>query len=165
MSRRENPVVSVSDILGNARNFAGFHGALACLIFAFHEVPLFMALVECKECGAKISDNAATCPNCGDIIKEPKPPFSLLDAIHKISIPVILSIAGTMITILTFLVRKKNEKWSRRESFWPTRSTKTRSSSSIAFPMWIHYHPIGAQNSSRDRELKRVYARLSADWV
>jgi zinc ribbon protein len=43
-----------------------------------------MALVECKECGAKISDNAATCPNCGDIIKEPKPPFPLLDAIHKI---------------------------------------------------------------------------------
>jgi len=61
-----------------------------------------MALVECKECGGQISGNAATCPNCGDVIKEPKPPFSLLDLIHKISIPVVLSLAGTMITIFTY---------------------------------------------------------------
>jgi hypothetical protein len=61
-----------------------------------------MALVECKECGAKVSENAATCPNCGDVIKEPKPKFSLVDLIHKISVPVVLSVAGTMITILTY---------------------------------------------------------------
>ena len=61
-----------------------------------------MALVECKECGAQISENAETCPNCGDAIKEPKPKFSLLDLVHKISVPVVLSVAGTMITILSY---------------------------------------------------------------
>jgi hypothetical protein len=69
-----------------------------------------MALVECKECGAKISDNAAACPSCGDIIKEPKPAFSLLDVIHKISIPVVLSVAGTMITILTYFGQEEERK-------------------------------------------------------
>ena len=29
-----------------------------------------MALRECKECGAHISENAAMFPNCGDVIKE-----------------------------------------------------------------------------------------------
>jgi hypothetical protein len=61
-----------------------------------------MALVECKECGAKVSENAAACPNCGDVIKEPKPQFSLVDLIHKISVPVVLSVAGTLITILSY---------------------------------------------------------------
>lgn len=61
-----------------------------------------MALVECKECGAKVSENAAMCPNCGDVINEPKPKFSLVDLIHKISVPVVLSVAGTMITILSY---------------------------------------------------------------
>jgi hypothetical protein len=61
-----------------------------------------MALVECKECGAQISENAANCPNCGDVIKEPKPKFSLVDLIHKISVPIVLSVAGTMITILSY---------------------------------------------------------------
>ena len=61
-----------------------------------------MAMVECKECGAQISQNADTCPHCGDVIKEPKPKFSLVDLIHKISVPVVLSVAGTMITILSY---------------------------------------------------------------
>ena len=61
-----------------------------------------MAMVECKECGGQISQNADTCPHCGDVIKEPKPKFSLVDLIHKISVPVVLSVAGTMITILSY---------------------------------------------------------------
>jgi hypothetical protein len=61
-----------------------------------------MAMVECKECGGQISQNAETCPRCGDVIKEPKPKFSLIDLIHKISVPVVLSVAGTMITILSY---------------------------------------------------------------
>ncbi len=61
-----------------------------------------MAMVQCKECGGEISENANTCPHCGDVIKEPKPKFSLLDLIQKISVPVVLSVAGTMITILTY---------------------------------------------------------------
>src|SRR6476659_5147454 len=61
-----------------------------------------MAMVECKECGGRISQNAGTCPHCGDVIKEPKPKFSPLDLIQKISVPVVLSVAGTLITILTF---------------------------------------------------------------
>jgi rRNA maturation protein Nop10 len=61
-----------------------------------------MAMVQCKECGAEISENANTCPHCGDVIKEPKPKFSLLDLIQKISVPVVLSVAGTLITILTY---------------------------------------------------------------
>ena len=59
-------------------------------------------MVECKECGGQISQNAETCPHCGDLIKEPRPKFSLLDLIHKISVPVVLSVAGTMITILSY---------------------------------------------------------------
>jgi len=59
-------------------------------------------MVECKECGGQISQNAETCPHCGDVIKEPKPKFSLVDLIHKISVPVVLSVAGTMITILSY---------------------------------------------------------------
>lgn len=69
-----------------------------------------MALVECKECGAKISDNAASCPQCGDVIREPKPRFSLLDALSKISIPVVLSVAGTVITLLTFFSQDEDRK-------------------------------------------------------
>jgi hypothetical protein len=88
----------------------GFLDGLTCLIFRFREAPHFMALVECKECGAKISDNAATCPSCGNTIKEPKPRFSLLDAIHKISIPVVLSIAGTIITVLTYFGQEEERK-------------------------------------------------------
>jgi len=61
-----------------------------------------MAMVQCKECGGQISHNANTCPHCGDVIKEPKPKFSLVDLIHKISVPVVLSVAGTMITILGY---------------------------------------------------------------
>jgi hypothetical protein len=61
-----------------------------------------MAMVECKECGGQISQNADTCPHCGDVIREPKPKFSLVDLIHKISVPVVLSVAGTMITILSY---------------------------------------------------------------
>ena len=59
-------------------------------------------MVECKECGGQISQSAETRPHCGDVIKEPKPKFSLVDLIHKISIPVVLSVAGTMITILSY---------------------------------------------------------------
>jgi len=61
-----------------------------------------MAMVECKECGGQISQNADTCPHCGDVIKETKAKFSLVDLIHKISVPVVLSVAGTLITILTY---------------------------------------------------------------
>ena len=59
-------------------------------------------MVECKECGGQISQNADTCPHCGDVINEPKPKFSLVVLIHKISVPVVLSIAGTLITILSY---------------------------------------------------------------
>jgi len=61
-----------------------------------------MAIVECKECGGQISQNADTRPRCGDVINERKQKFSLVDLIHKISVPVVLSVAGTLITILSF---------------------------------------------------------------
>jgi len=61
-----------------------------------------MAIVECKECGGQISQNADTRPRCGDVINERKQKFSLFDLIHKISVPVVLSVAGTLITILSF---------------------------------------------------------------
>jgi hypothetical protein len=69
-----------------------------------------MALVDCKECGAKISDNAASCPQCGDVIREPKPRFLPLEALSKISIPVVLSVAGTVITALTFFSQDEDRK-------------------------------------------------------
>ena len=34
-----------------------------------------MALIECKECGHKVSDEAKTCPSCG--VKVPQPPGRL----------------------------------------------------------------------------------------
>ena len=49
-----------------------------------------------------MSQNADTGPHCGDVIKEPKTKFLLVDLIHKISVPVVLSVAGTMITILSY---------------------------------------------------------------
>jgi len=61
-----------------------------------------MAIVECKECGGQISQNADTRPHCGDVINERKQKFCLVDLIHKISVPVVLSVAGTLITILTY---------------------------------------------------------------
>jgi rRNA maturation protein Nop10 len=61
-----------------------------------------MAMVQCKECGGQISANADTCPHCGDVLKQPKPRFSLVDLIHKISVPLVLSVAGTLITILSY---------------------------------------------------------------
>ena len=45
-----------------------------------------MAMVECKECAGQISQNAETCPHCGDVIKEPKAKFSLVNLIHKVSV-------------------------------------------------------------------------------
>ena len=61
-----------------------------------------MAIVECKECGGQISQNADTLRRCGDGINERKQKFSLVDLIHKVSAPVVLSVAGTLITILSF---------------------------------------------------------------
>ena len=61
-----------------------------------------MAMVECKECGGQVSQNADTCPHCGDVINVPKQKFSLVDLIHKISVPVVLSVAGTLITVLSY---------------------------------------------------------------
>src|SRR5246500_5727233 len=61
-----------------------------------------MAIVECKECEGQISQNADTRPHCGDVINERKQKFCLFDLIHKISVPVVLSVAGTLITILSF---------------------------------------------------------------
>jgi hypothetical protein len=49
-----------------------------------------------------LRSNADTCPHCGDVIKEPRPKLSLVDLIPKISVPVVLSVVGTMITILTY---------------------------------------------------------------
>ena len=45
---------------------------------------------------------ADTRPRCGDVINERKQKFSLVDLIHKVSVPVVLSVAGTLITILSF---------------------------------------------------------------
>jgi hypothetical protein len=35
-------------------------------------------------------------------VATPKPKFSLVDLIHKISVPLVLSVAGTIITILSY---------------------------------------------------------------
>ncbi|MCH7905614.1 MAG: zinc-ribbon domain-containing protein [Armatimonadetes bacterium] len=35
-----------------------------------------MALIKCKECGREVSDNAASCPHCGNPIKTPRPQLS-----------------------------------------------------------------------------------------
>ena len=92
----------------------------------------FMAMVQGKECGGQISENADACPHCGDVIKEARPKFSLTDLLHRISVPVILSVAGTMITILSYFSMEGNGKRNRLASSSTTLSTRIRSSSSIA---------------------------------
>ena len=54
-----------------------------------------MAIVECKECGLTPARVAATSSMSANR-------SSLFDLIHKISVPVVLSVAGTLITILSF---------------------------------------------------------------
>ena len=43
-----------------------------------------MALIDCPECGKKVSDKAVSCPNCGYPIKLPEPHYR--DITHSIDI-------------------------------------------------------------------------------
>jgi hypothetical protein len=85
----------------------------------------------------QISQNADTCPHCGDVINERKQKFSLVDLIHKLSVPVVLSVAGTLITILSFFSMEGERQMEQTRKFSPTPSTRIRSNSSIAFSMSI----------------------------
>ena len=76
-----------------------------------------MAIVECKECGGQISQNADTRPHCGDVINERKQKFSLVDLIHKVSVPVVLSVAGTLITILSFFSMEGERQMEQTRKF------------------------------------------------
>jgi hypothetical protein len=96
-----------------------------------------MAIVECKECGGQISQNADTRPRCGDVINERKQKFSLVDLIHKVSVPVVLSVAGTLITILSFFSMEGERQMEQTRKLLADAFDKERSNSSIAFSMSI----------------------------
>jgi len=125
--RRETPIVS-----GPLRRLKNLKISARGLKLPRTCGRFFMAMVQGKECGGQISENADACPDCGDVIKEARPKFSLTDLLHRISVPVILSVAGTMIRILSYFSMEGNGKWSRLASSSPTLSTRIRSSSSIA---------------------------------
>ena len=105
---------------------------------------VFMAMVERNECGGQISQNAETCPHCADVIKEPKAKFSLVDLIHKVSVPVVLSIAGTMITILSTISMSL-----------PTHSRKIPSNTNTAFSMWTADHKVSTLRETPERFIAR----------
>ena len=44
-----------------------------------------MAIVECKECGGQISQNADTCPHCGDVINERKQQYCIFYVDHLLA--------------------------------------------------------------------------------
>lgn len=55
-----------------------------------------MALINCKECGKEVSDQAESCPNCGNIIKEKAKS-------KKVGVIVVLIACSISITLSTLL--------------------------------------------------------------
>src|SRR5215469_1943643 len=61
-----------------------------------------MALINCKDCSARIAENAESCPACGSVFSRPKAK-SWFEIFTTISGPLILSAAGTVLAYMTFI--------------------------------------------------------------
>jgi len=61
-----------------------------------------MALTNCKDCSARIAENAESCPACGSVFTRPKA-SSWFEVFTTISGPLILSAAGTVLAYITFV--------------------------------------------------------------
>ena len=61
-----------------------------------------MALTNCKDCSARIAENAESCPACGSVAARPKAKI-WFEMFTTISGPLILSAAGTVLAYVTFV--------------------------------------------------------------
>ncbi len=62
-----------------------------------------MALIKCKECSTEISENALSCPRCGDGNNSRPKTKRWPELFSSLSVPLILSAAGTVLAYITFV--------------------------------------------------------------
>jgi hypothetical protein len=76
-------------------------------------------------------------PKRCNIIKNPKPKFSLVELIYKISVPAVLSVAGTMIMVLSYfsMEGERQMEETRKLLLWLAHSIRIPSNSSTAVSM------------------------------
>jgi hypothetical protein len=74
-----------------------------------------MALTKCKECSAAISENATSCPHCGDGLSRSKA-RNWLEVFNSLSGPLILSAAGTVLAYITFIHQAETQATEQLQS-------------------------------------------------
>jgi hypothetical protein len=74
-----------------------------------------MALIKCKECSAEISENARSCPRCGDCGSHVKVK-SWFEVFTSLSGPLILSAAGTVLAYVTFVHQAETQATEQLQS-------------------------------------------------
>jgi hypothetical protein len=74
-----------------------------------------MALTKCKECSAAISENAASCPHCGDSRSRSKTK-NWFEVLTSLSGPLILSAAGTVLAYVTFVHQAETQATDQLQS-------------------------------------------------
>jgi hypothetical protein len=80
------------------------------------------------------SATADTCLHCGDVLKQPKPRFSLVDLIHKISVPLVL-LRGNAYTILSYFSMEGERQMEQTRKLLADAFDKDPVNSNIAFSM------------------------------
>lgn len=65
-----------------------------------------MPLIDCAECGRKISDQAAACPGCGIPVSVPKSPTVLVSADKSRSLAILLAMLGGCIGLHKFYLNR-----------------------------------------------------------
>jgi hypothetical protein len=74
-----------------------------------------MALTKCKECSAAISENASSCPRCGDG-PFPSKTRNWFGIFNSFSGPLILSAAGTVLAYITFVHQAERQATEQLQS-------------------------------------------------
>jgi hypothetical protein len=74
-----------------------------------------MALAKCKECSAAISENAVSCPHCGDSRSRSKAK-TWFEVFTSLSGPLILSAAGTVLAYVTFVHQAETQATDQLQS-------------------------------------------------
>jgi hypothetical protein len=74
-----------------------------------------MALTKCKECSAAISENASSCPHCGDGLSRTKTK-NWFEVFNSLSGPLILSAAGTVLAYITFVHQAETQATDQLQS-------------------------------------------------
>jgi hypothetical protein len=74
-----------------------------------------MALTKCKECSAAISENANSCPHCGDGLSRTKT-RNWFEVFNSLLGPLILSAAGTFLAYITFVHQAETQATEQLQS-------------------------------------------------